>query len=95
MGTLRHHVADALAVVAFLWLGGQAALLGVVVQTSAVVAAAREGGNLIKGAARGDAAAGVIIPQQTDTSFVFQRNSVTTTDKHKTYKPARERNVWK
>lgn len=45
MGTLRHHVADALAVVAFLWLGGQAALLGVVVQTSAVIAAVREGDN--------------------------------------------------
>lgn len=75
-------MADALAVVAFLWLGGQAALLGVVVQTSAVVAAAREGGNLIKRAARSDVAMGVIIPQQTDTLFVLQRNSVTTTDAH-------------
>ena len=35
--TLGHHVGDALAVVAFLWLGGQAALLGVVIKTSTVV----------------------------------------------------------
>lgn len=38
--TLSHHVCDALAVVAFLWLGGQAALLGVVIQTSTVITAA-------------------------------------------------------
>lgn len=39
MGTLGHHVHDALAVVAFLWLGGQATLLGMVVQTSTVITA--------------------------------------------------------
>lgn len=39
MGTLGHHVPDALAVVAFLWLGGQATLLGMVVQTSTVITA--------------------------------------------------------
>lgn len=40
VGTLSHHVCDALAVVAFLWLGGQATLLGMVIQTSTVVTAA-------------------------------------------------------
>lgn len=40
VGTLSHHVRDALAVVAFLWLGGQATLLGMVIQTSTVITAA-------------------------------------------------------
>lgn len=44
VGTLSHHVRDALAVVAFLWLGGQATLLGMVVQTSTVITAAEGGG---------------------------------------------------
>lgn len=39
VGTLSHHVRDALAVVAFLWLGGQATLLGMVIQTSTVITA--------------------------------------------------------
>lgn len=42
VGTLSHHVRDALAVVAFLWLGGQATLLGMVIQTSTVITAAEE-----------------------------------------------------
>lgn len=44
VGTLSHHVRDALAVVAFLWLGGQSALLGVVIQTSTVITATDVGG---------------------------------------------------
>lgn len=45
VGTLSHHVRDALAVVAFLWLGGQSALLGMVVQPSTVITTADvEGG---------------------------------------------------
>ena len=43
VGTLGHHVRDALAVVAFLWLGGQATLLGMVIQTSTVITAAAGG----------------------------------------------------
>lgn len=42
VGTLSHHVRDALAVVAFLWLGGQATLLGMVIQTSTVITAERK-----------------------------------------------------
>lgn len=45
VGTLGHHVHDALAVVAFLWLGGQATLLGMVIQTSTVITAAEAGGD--------------------------------------------------
>lgn len=44
VGTLSHHVRDALAVVAFLWLGGQATLLGMVIQTSTVITAAGDRG---------------------------------------------------
>lgn len=44
VGTLSHHVCDALAVVAFLWLGGQPALLGMVIQTSTVITTADVGG---------------------------------------------------
>lgn len=44
VGTLSHHVRDALAVVAFLWLGGQATLLGMVIQTSTIITAAEETG---------------------------------------------------
>lgn len=43
VGALSHHVRDALAVVAFLWLGGQATLLGVVIQTSTVITATEHG----------------------------------------------------
>lgn len=45
VGTLSHHVHDALAVVAFLWLGGQATLLGMVIQTSTVITAAGDNGD--------------------------------------------------
>lgn len=55
--TLSHHVRDALAVVAFLWLGGQPTLLGMVVQTSTVVTAAK---------AKGD---GIFIPRRTGELF--------------------------
>lgn len=44
VGTLSHHVCDALAVVAFLWLGGQSALLGVMIQTSTVITTVDVGG---------------------------------------------------
>lgn len=40
--TLSNHVCDALAVVAFLWLWGQATLLGMVIQTSTVITAAND-----------------------------------------------------
>ena len=45
VGTLSHHVRDALAVVAFLWLGGQATLLGMVIQTSTVITAVEDRGD--------------------------------------------------
>lgn len=45
VGTLGHHVRDALAVVAFLWLGGQSALLGMVIQPSTVITTADVGEN--------------------------------------------------
>lgn len=44
VGTLSHHVCDALAIVAFLWLGGQSALLGVMIQTSTVITTVDVGG---------------------------------------------------
>lgn len=44
VGTLSHHVCDALAVVAFLWLGGQSTLLGVMIQTSTVITTVVVGG---------------------------------------------------
>lgn len=46
VGTLSHHVRDALAVVAFLWLGGQSALLGMVIQPSTVITTADVGGKI-------------------------------------------------
>lgn len=76
VGTLSHHVRDALAVVAFLWLGGQATLLGMVVQTSTVITAAGDKGNMRRLQARNKSFNKTYVALWTFTSFLEQQKLI-------------------